>query len=48
VYSLRPCNVNEELWNSYKAEARQARRGLYATMNEIPDAAAYRKSKRAR
>lgn len=48
VYSLRPCTVNEELWNSYKAEARQARRGLYATMNEIPDAAAYRKSKRAR
>ena len=48
VYSLRPCTVDETLWNSYKAEARRARRGLYATMDEIPDAAAYRKSKRAR
>jgi len=48
VYSLRPCTVDEALWNSYKQEARQARRGLFATMNEIPDASAYRKSKRAR
>ena len=48
VYSLRPCTVDETLWNGYKAEARNARRGLFATMNEIPDAAAYRKSKRAR
>ncbi len=48
VYSLRPCIVDETLWNGYKDEARNARRGLFATMSEIPDAAAYRKSKRAR
>lgn len=46
VYSLRPCTIDEDLWNSYYEDARRARRGLFATMNEVPDAAAYRRSKR--
>ena len=47
VYSLRPCTVDEPLWKSYQEEARQNRRGLFATLGEVPDALAYRKSKRA-
>lgn len=42
VYSLRPCKVDEELWNSYQAEARQQRRGLFATLGEVPNAYKFR------
>jgi micrococcal nuclease len=46
VYSLRPCTVDEDLWNGYQAEARQARRGLFATLREVPDAAAFRRAQK--
>jgi endonuclease YncB( thermonuclease family) len=46
VYSLRPCTVDEAEWNGYYEEARAARRGLFASLGEVPNAAAYRKSKR--
>jgi micrococcal nuclease len=48
VYSLRPCTVDEALWNSYYEDARRARRGLFATMGEVPDAASYRRNKKKR
>jgi endonuclease YncB( thermonuclease family) len=46
VYSLRPCTVDEALWNSYYEDARREKRGLFATLGEVPDAASYRRSKR--
>ena len=46
VYSLRPCTVDEELWNSYYEEARVARRGLFGLLGDVPDAASYRRTKR--
>lgn len=48
VYSLRPCTVDEAIWNGYYEEARRERRGLFASLGEVPDAASYRKSLRAR
>jgi len=48
VYSLRPCTVDEDVWNGYYEEARRARRGLFATLGEVPDAADYRRAKRSR
>jgi endonuclease YncB( thermonuclease family) len=48
VYSLRPCTVDEAEWNGYYEEARRQRRGLFRTLGEVPDAASYRRSKRAR
>lgn len=46
VYSLRPCTVDEALWNSYYEDARRKKRGLFATLGEVPDAASYRREKR--
>lgn len=46
VYSLRPCTVNEEEWNGYYEDARQARRGLFQTIGDVPDAASYRRGLR--
>lgn len=46
VYSLRPCTVDEAQWNNFYQEARQQKRGLFRTLGEVPDAAAYRKKKR--
>ena len=48
VYSLRPCTVDEDLWNSYYEDARREKRGLFATLGEVPDAASYRREKRKR
>jgi endonuclease YncB( thermonuclease family) len=45
VYSLRPCTVDEDEWNALYEEARRARRGLFARMDEVPDAAAFRRRK---
>jgi micrococcal nuclease len=44
VYSLRPCTVDEAEWNGYYEEARRQRRGLFATLGEVPDPKSYRKS----
>jgi endonuclease YncB( thermonuclease family) len=46
--SVKPCSIDEEVWNGYADEARRGRRGLYATLGEVPDAASYRKAKRLR
>lgn len=46
VYSLRPCTVDEAEWNNYYEEARAERRGLFASLGEVPNAAAYRRRKR--
>jgi micrococcal nuclease len=43
VYSLRPCTVDEDEWNALYEEARRERRGLFARMSEVPDAAAFRR-----
>jgi endonuclease YncB( thermonuclease family) len=45
VYSLRPCTVDEGEWNALYEEARRARRGLFARLDEVPDAAAFRRRK---
>ena len=45
VYSLRPCTVDEDEWNALYQEAKRARRGLFARMDDIPDAAAFRRSR---
>lgn len=45
VYSLRPCTVDEVEWNGYYEEARSARRGLFASLGEVPDAVAYRRKR---
>lgn len=45
VYSLRPCTVDENEWNALYEEARRGRRGLFARMDEVPDAAAFRRRK---
>jgi len=42
VYSLRPCTVDEVAWNAVYEDARANRRGLFGTIGEVPDAAAYR------
>ncbi len=47
VYSLRPCTVDEAQWNGYYEEARSNNRGLFRTLGNVPDAAAYRKKKRS-
>ncbi len=47
VYSLRPCTIDEDQWNGFYQEARQQKRGLFRTLGEVPDAAAYRKKKRS-
>ena len=47
VYSLRPCTVDEAQWNGFYEEARQQNRGLFRTLGEVPDAAAYRRRKRS-
>lgn len=44
VYSLRPCSVDEAEWNGYYEEARRYKRGLFATLGEVPDPKSYRKS----
>lgn len=44
VYSLRPCTVDEDEWNGYYEEARREKRGLFATLGEVPDPKAYRSS----
>jgi len=48
VYSLRPCTVNELEWNGYYEDARQARRGLFQTIGDVPDAASYRRQLRSK
>lgn len=48
VYSLRPCTVNEDEWNGYYEDARQARRGLFQTIGDVPDAASYRRNLRSK
>jgi endonuclease YncB( thermonuclease family) len=45
VYSLRPCTVDEDAWNALYEEARRARRGLFARLDEVPDAVAFRRRK---
>jgi micrococcal nuclease len=45
VYSLRPCTVDEDEWNALYEEARRARRGLFARLDEVPDAVAFRRRK---
>jgi endonuclease YncB( thermonuclease family) len=42
VYSGRSCEIDKKLWNTYYEEARQNKRGLFATLGEVPDAAVYR------
>jgi endonuclease YncB( thermonuclease family) len=46
VYSLRPCTIDETEWNALYEEARRARRGLFATLGDVPDAAAFRRAGR--
>lgn len=46
VYSLRPCTIDEDAWNADYENARRARRGLFATLGDVPDAAAFRHAKR--
>lgn len=46
VYSLRPCTVDEAEWNGYYEDARRARRGLFQTIGDVPDAASYRRGLR--
>jgi endonuclease YncB( thermonuclease family) len=48
VYSLRPCTVDETEWGALYEQARVARRGLFAKMDEVPDAAAFRRQARSR
>lgn len=43
VYPSKECQVDMELWNTYYEEARLNRRGLFATLGEVPDARAYRR-----
>jgi micrococcal nuclease len=42
VYSLRPCTVDEDAWGALYEDARTNRRGLFGTLGDVPDAAAYR------
>jgi micrococcal nuclease len=46
VYSLRPCSVDEAEWGALYEEARRARRGLFATIGDVPDAVAFRRQYR--
>ena len=46
VYSLRPCSVDEIAWNADYEQARREHRGLFATLGEVPDAAAWRRARR--
>jgi micrococcal nuclease len=46
VYSLRPCTVNESEWGALYEEARRNRRGLFATLGDVPDAADFRRETR--
>ena len=46
VYSLRPCTIDDDSWNADYEAARRARRGLFATLGEVPDAAAWRRAQR--
>ncbi|HEX8835008.1 MAG TPA: thermonuclease family protein [Abditibacteriaceae bacterium] len=48
VYSLRPCTVDEAAWGADYEAARSARRGLFATLGDVPDAAEYRRALRSR
>ncbi len=45
VYSLKPCEIDKNLWKTYYEEARQNKRGLFATLGEVPDALTYRREK---
>ena len=47
VYSLRPCTIDAVQWNGFYQEARRQNRGLFRTLGEVPDAAAYRRNKRS-
>jgi len=44
VISLPPCRVDEDAWTADYEAARAARRGLFATLGEVPDAKSYRKA----
>ncbi len=43
VYGGKSCEIDKKLWNTYYAEARQNKRGLFATLGEVPDASSYRR-----
>jgi micrococcal nuclease len=47
VYSLRPCTVDEAAWGALYEDARANRRGLFKTLDEVPDAASYRHRRRS-
>jgi len=46
VYSLRPCHVDEAAWGALYEQARAARRGLFGTLGDVPDAVSYRRGSR--
>ncbi|HVF10007.1 MAG TPA: thermonuclease family protein [Abditibacteriaceae bacterium] len=46
VYSVRPCTIDEAAWGALYEEARASRRGLFGTLGNVPNAAAYRQRPR--
>ena len=46
VYSLRPCTIDDTSWNADYETARRQKRGLFATLGEVPDAATWRRDRR--
>lgn len=46
VYRGGACAVDLAVWNNYYEEARRNKRGLFATLGEVPDALAYRNQHR--
>ena len=46
VYAGKACDIDKKLWNTYYEEARLSKRGLFATLGEVPDASSYRRENR--